>query len=658
MTSKISFHKLVKEDIKKRSWILVLSIMFFLGIMPLFTLLMTEGRMEMQDAHEWFAAFTGFGNVFMNVMMMFGGVVCGITSFSYLHSKSQMDFYHSFPVKREIWFVVTYVGSCIQIIIPYLLGHALTMGIGFIKKVLTPAVFRQWLFVDGMFILFFLLVYNITILAMVLTGKLRVAMMGLVIFLFGGSLAGALKNYTMIQCFETYPQDDVAYGIIMNMLSEEAAWLSPFSIYDKLFDMYTREKSLLQPVVILIICTVLIAVLAFVLYRKRASESAGKAIAFPQMKPFIKVVIAVSAGAFHGIIVGSQNRDHGTNAGWLFGISIFAALLTCAIVEYIYQGDLKMVFKKKWSTVISVLGVTAISIIVQYDVFGYDTYIPEKSEIKTMGIESYAVRDRWACSYDIYSLPYREMFDEIQIEEFEPIYKLAEYGIEHVGEKPEERELVTIAYYLKNGRKVYRSYKVSEDELLKCMSEVMKDEGYREKVLGLDVLDLKPVKTIEFMNFKQESLSLALTDVQKEKLLETYKREVLSEPISTFVQGNVIGRFTIEAGEDLENLESYWGNMYAGYVDTIALMEEYGYQVPVKIEVSDVKMMIVSDYGGTEMLDEEVSATEITDPAEMQKILEHICLNESNGAFPDIYVDITFKNGNVESFSLRKEFRN
>ena len=45
MTSKISFSKLIKEDIKKRAWLLLLSITIFIIIIPVLTAIKIEGAL-------------------------------------------------------------------------------------------------------------------------------------------------------------------------------------------------------------------------------------------------------------------------------------------------------------------------------------------------------------------------------------------------------------------------------------------------------------------------------------------------------------------------------------------------------------------------------------------------------------------------------------
>ena len=43
----------------------------------------------------------GFQNGFIAVIIVLLSLILGVTSFSWLHSRKKVDFYHSLPVKRE-----------------------------------------------------------------------------------------------------------------------------------------------------------------------------------------------------------------------------------------------------------------------------------------------------------------------------------------------------------------------------------------------------------------------------------------------------------------------------------------------------------------------------------------------------------------------------
>ncbi len=101
MTSKNLYFKLMKEDLKRRIWaVALLSLGFFLfyPVVAAFT----AGEIKEYVNHakgvanyerelvRWLSFNCGM-TVFL---MMVSSLICGLSSFSFLNSKSKVDFYH------------------------------------------------------------------------------------------------------------------------------------------------------------------------------------------------------------------------------------------------------------------------------------------------------------------------------------------------------------------------------------------------------------------------------------------------------------------------------------------------------------------------------------------------------------------------------------
>ena len=110
MTSKSLFFKLMKEDLKRRIWAV-----FTAGEIKEYTVY-AEGiaRYEKQ-LMEWLSFNCG-----MTVFLMMGAsLICGLSSFSYLNSKSKVDFFHGIPVRREKLFAANFFNGILILAIPY-----------------------------------------------------------------------------------------------------------------------------------------------------------------------------------------------------------------------------------------------------------------------------------------------------------------------------------------------------------------------------------------------------------------------------------------------------------------------------------------------------------------------------------------------------------
>lgn len=116
MTSKISFAKLLREDMKRRSWLLALCTVAFFLLGPVICLMNLEsqfrrvrldmGQYTLKDVKEWFLGFVGFNNGLLMAAVCICAVLCAVTGYQYLHSRTKVDLFHSIPVKREKFFLV------------------------------------------------------------------------------------------------------------------------------------------------------------------------------------------------------------------------------------------------------------------------------------------------------------------------------------------------------------------------------------------------------------------------------------------------------------------------------------------------------------------------------------------------------------------------
>ena len=146
MTSKSLFFRLMKEDLKRRLWAFGLSFLTFFFSMPVLaamgiTNLEQQYALWVEDAgnYDFGAGNTaetefsrrlgelavesiGLENVVMGFLVITAALVLALTGFLYLHSRKQVDFYHSIPVRREILFTVRFVDGILVIGSMYLVN--------------------------------------------------------------------------------------------------------------------------------------------------------------------------------------------------------------------------------------------------------------------------------------------------------------------------------------------------------------------------------------------------------------------------------------------------------------------------------------------------------------------------------------------------------
>ena len=654
MTSKISCSKLIKEDIKKRAWLLLVSITVFVIIIPILSAIKIEGALpggvnstyaNWKEVKNWFVTEIGFSNQYMWIAISAGGILSGITSFSYLHSKKQIDFYHSLPVKRETWYFVNCLSGIIQIVVPYIIGYIFMVIIGVVKGVASPKLLHQSGGVMGMTILVFLLIYGTTSLAMILTGKLLVGILGTAIFLIWGSVIVALKNYVMLQIFDNYMMEGTVTGFVENMI-DGGAWYSPVLISERIKNCSDLGKPMFPIVVAMILSIVCIFGVGLLAFKKRRMENVGKAIVFSKVESIVQIIITVTAGMFFAVIVSSQNQIKGMKISWMYGIAVISIVIIYGVISFIYNGDIRLLFQKKIPLCIC-LGITLIALTaVRFDVLGYDEYIPEQEKIKAIAVDSYDVN--YLMNYRVQwgEEGYKENLAKLQTTQFNDVYSLIKETIKENNRDDTGKSIINVGYYLKNGRAVYRSYHIDKNKLFRCIDKLMLDEQYKSEILKGGELDSSKIKGFNFENIKSEYVPIKLNKEERENLFKTYYKDMETYPLSEVLDGEILGRLYCSGYREERIL--YVFKEYKGFINALKKYCE----VPDKIQQSDVVSITVEDYRERNNMKDITIQAE--DKEKIQSILESLSYTEM-GALndeiePNISVTVTTENCTTSTF--------
>lgn len=578
MTSKNLFFKLVKEDGKRRVWLAALSFLVFFFAYPIVLALQLSnvkkeyamafqygpqiGKPEHQALME--AAeqvLSPYENPVIVMVIIGAAVVCGASSFAYLHNKRKVDFYHSIPVKRGLLFTVNF---SVGILIPAA-AYALCLGIALIIAAsygipvteLAKMAGRGWL----LHMLYFLLIYSTVSLAMIMTGNLIVGLLGGgVFFLFFPWLAFIIQGY-----FQTW---FTTYSIPSETMADKLMRLSPIVSYILAVrrpESWQYEETLTFEGLIAVsgLAVVLLIVLCVFLYKKRPSEAAGKAMAFPASKPVIRILLTLLASLSGGLFFWMLQ----SSTGWaVFGIAAGAVLCHC-LIEIIYHFDFRRLFDHKVQLAVCMMGGLAVLFCFKNDWMGYDTYLPEKETVAEAAIEF--GRDGWVSYFEIKDgeegqdpelveirgLDY--VFDRMKITNVEPVLEIAKKGIEYALMEKTSREqyyameeekeywgYVTIRYTLTNGKKEWREYRFPLSEAWEAASAVYLDEAYQQgkyPVLGFLPEDIVKIQYQVESNGNQLEEAEITDPAIMGRILEAYQQDLKELSLDTRKQEVPIG---------------------------------------------------------------------------------------------------------------------
>ena len=677
MTSKLSYSKYIKEDIQRRGWLAALSWVLLLFGGTFNTVLALENRFSSGDAIanyeqlriDFPGMLNGANAIQVTLFIFLLAILCAATGYSYLHSAEKIDFYHSLPVTRPQWFRISYVSGILIFLVPYLVSGFCTLLVGWSKNILTTKVLIDSCIAILGGILAFLVIYQIAILAMMLTGKLVTGVLAALVLIFYGNMVWGLSSSLTSAFFKTYCSSHPLTDAFVE-------YASPFSVFAGLIHTTSTGFSS-EPVIqgsnafitmrfagtinqnpfLLFVTVLMLAILGILsvqLYKKRPSEAAGNALAFPKTAPYIKVLISIPASLYLGLFFDFQ-ESIGTK--WIILSSVLFVILLCGIIEFIYHTDLHRVVSGKISSLISILAVIGILCIMQFDLFGYDTWLPKESKLESMSFSSDCFGEyfTYPSDFDNYSYGYDFLEQEgSQIQDFAPLYSLAEEGIANVksgisprsvytGSCSDDYIVVTIRFN-KNGSHSQRCYAVSKTSALKALATLCSNEEYRKTLFPIFHLDYDMVRGIQLNDIYVNPVSLDLSKKQQDALLDAYKKDVLAVDISTLQNESPIGELSIDIPDNnVSGDATYDSNLYtwtltqfylySSYENTLSLLKEYGYSLRTEIALEDVVWMsqIESDYTDDTIAVKDIDMeglisdeSMITDPEEMKKILSQI----------------------------------
>lgn len=527
MTSRNLFFKLLKENLKRRIWIIAFGVLAFFFALPVST------AMLLSDADNSSASFWGgYTNLLGRVIGTRSGLVVTVTcimavvfamqGFSYLFSKSKVDLYHSVPIKREKLFGAIFLNGVLIYLVAYVINLVLSLGIILLYGVLSVEIIGMALVGTVIHLVFFFSIYSVVVVAIMLTGNIIVALLGSMVFLFYVPLLNEM--------LKGYAQDFFA----------NYSWRSNTSTLDRVFSpvvsyFYTvyMGVEILSVLWFLLVGIVLCGVSVWI-YRKRPSEAAERSMAFSKIKFPIKTLLIILVSLGGGLIFHGMVNNYGDF--WLiFGTMIGLALSQC-LIEIIYEYDIKAAgshIKKIW---IPAAAVVAIICIFRFDTFGYDSYLPAKEKLESVSLsdenewdfpQNYFSRDKNGVYRFCVEEEYK--FEQMLLTDFNLVYPLLESAA-NADIRPQQYssgdQFIVVKYKLKSGKEKYRNYIISRVEQ-ENLYELFQTDEYKEGAYPALGLPVEEVTDMPFYWMKSTlNTQLDISQKEKEELLSVYKEEL------------------------------------------------------------------------------------------------------------------------------------
>lgn len=567
MTSRSLFFKLMREDLKRKFWAIGLAFLSFFFWMPV------NAAMSISDLQQtyqrWLTNGTTFGegitaesryaerlldlvgttigleNILNVISIAVAAIIMALTGFMYLHSKKQADFYHSIPVKRELIFAVKYLNGILIVLSMYLLNMVLAMGILAINGVEISVLLPTGMIAFAVHASGYLINYGLMLIAVMLTGNFFISILGgMVLFAYIPAVI-ALVQGLMYLFFETIN----LRGVNMEQMMING---SPISYYINVIAEgvgidFEKYGTLLDSVGVMLLVGLIMTVAALFLYKKRPSESAGKAMAFAISKTPIKILLVVPITIAASILFWNIYYS----LPWaVFGF-LMGLVVTHAIVEIIYHFEFAKLFTNPHHMGISAALALVMIAVFRFDLVGYDNYKPTEKEFESASIFAQNLQDNLE-----YGLPYyydsngskhqswrylsmtEYVSDNMKFTDYEVVSKLADAGILEAERTKKDKYVnqdhmdtpgfwtsLEVGYKLTNGNTVFRNYRVNVTELRDVFDCMYENAEYKAGTIPVMSYETENITGI-YENHNSKIREVEADEMLKSRILEAYKKEM------------------------------------------------------------------------------------------------------------------------------------
>lgn len=599
MTKRVSDLKLLAEDIRRRSWLIFMILAGALLLLP-FALQMELSALEygnpVQAAEDlkWLRQtqmdiaerILGGGNFLVLLGCMFAAVAAAVTGFSYLQSRKQVDFYHSLPVRRERLLFSRFLGGCLMTVIPYGAALALALfGVAGAHGLFCGELAKTALQGLGVFLLLFLVFYILSVLAMLLTGRILTGILLTGFFYLYGILCVGMVQRMMSYYFETYY--DPAGG---NFRSQD--FVSPVSLAVKIVSRLKAGETVHPGIWIFLgITAVLLLILCVAAYRKRALEAAGNAFVWRWMEPVIKTAAVIPGSLWIANLL--QMLGYLGNPSMMILTVALAALILTGVIEFIYSQDLKNIWRHKISGIAGLSGAVLLLLAFQGDWFGYDRWLPAKSQVEAMSL--YYGEGEGVFYDGSWYIPRRtqQALEQGLTENFDPLYEMAGEAVQKQGEDSGGTlASVVLRYRLKSGRDAWRQYMVPAGTADEALDQLSRDPAFREQAYPLSDRGPENVADVSFRDWKDlhDNYQAVYMERQElQELLEIFRREEASYSYQELKEKSPLGSLMLnspwEGGYEGSSIEYY---IYPEFQETLRFLEQKGVQARQETDFSDI----------------------------------------------------------------------
>ncbi|MBR6329190.1 MAG: hypothetical protein IKR68_06035 [Lachnospiraceae bacterium] len=628
----------MKQDIKHRSYIMVLSALIFFFNYPVVAIGVlgraTDPTLSAYRARSLYTqAAMSAGRSSILIILGFFALLSG---FRFLHKSNRGDFIHSIPVDRKTIFTAVNLDNLIMLFVPYSVMYLISVVLISVKVMdVTPLVSFFPSLVSAF--LRFLPCYALTLLAIMLTGNLFTAVAMNVFLEYYVLGIFMMLQLLMDGYFETAFDTD---------LFEDRFY---FRLSPSVYALVSRERSLREVIIGFAIGAVIgiaALILSYVLYKKRALEQAGRSFVFRTVEVPVKFLLVIPFGVL-GAVLGEAIGG----VGWTVFCLVCAVVISHCILEIIFHSDFRKLFARKLHMVICLGAAAFVFLFFSKDLSGFDHFVPVRSLVKSAGVYCSDLDDNLHNLHGHFELDQsydgrynvnksegfseREFITSMEIKDVDMVIDLAKTCVDELPDKVEETYKdgkkyvnISICWHMVGGRDILRRYRVPIRSVKQDLEKVYDDQDYKLAAYPVLAMNAKDVGEVNFQDATGIYHIKGVGDGMGGQLLETYKADFSAMTAERRKHEDPIYCLKFKSWDEVSMLDAVRGgddNYLAGYTDfgyypvypsfrnTIAAIKACGEDADRATNPYNYQNLVVY-YGGNESL-------MITDPQGIREAL-------------------------------------
>lgn len=603
-----------RQLFKRRLWPAALTFLGFLlyNVVGLATALTMSGQYAIEEhlsaaeqaarLREVIDSMLGYANPSVLMILVPVAAVLAIEGFSWMDSRSKVDFYESQPLSRGKRFLDICFSSFLYFFFSYVITLEAGLLITGLFHALTRAVLAEIVWNSLCVFALFLAVYGLGVLAAMLTGNVIVACLAfMVLILYEPIFRAVLGGYSS-EYLTTYVSS--SSGLISTNL------LNPVTHY------YNSAAFDLKMPLILTGIAALYFALAWLSYRVRKNEHAGTPVVFGPVRTVVRIAMSVIVGLVIGLFISFVRDTFFINLAWM----LLFTVITACIMQIIYDLDFRALFRRPLEILASAAIVTLIFLAFLFDVTGFDRFVPDPEKVQDAALYCMNTDTAYVSDDGHYegndSFPRRYM----RLTNIEDVTAIAEYGQKYTrlqksksgfpgsGQTSDDKGGTEntfwnfeVLYRMKNGKEIYRAFLIPSTVAPSMMDTVTATEEYREGTVNIyhdnylrKALSESVKIEIYYTNGSEYLSGPLLDEAMYEEFRKAYTQDLEQYSYSFARQNRPVGSVGISLTRDSkrDDIPAVSYSIYPSYSRTINFLKKNG----CWLEPLDLSAIPTGDY--------------------------------------------------------------